>query len=158
MKRHASEAYSEFGKTLRDPTFATWFGWIFIAAIVIFPVTSFFSSCSEQSTREAIEVAKLEATHGNREENRGELLKWMVSRGVHPLVARCAIYALPRQQCNWMISDLEEDERATITSMLANPFVEAVSPQEKEVISSVLPINPQVYVQGLDFGGVSPTK
>ena len=138
-------------ETLRDETFAIWFGWVLGISIIVFPVTTMISSCNEQSALESIEIAKLEVVHGDQEQRRGELLKWMTSRGVHPLVARCAILGSPSSQCASLLNHLEVEERTTIADLLANPFVETVVNSEGE-IEVVGPQKSFEYIQKMDFG------
>ena len=148
----------EFGQTMRNDTFATWFGWSVTVAIIIFPMTTMVSTCHSNSMKESIEVAKIEAEHGNREATRTETMKWLVSRGTHPLVARCAILNSPGTQCANMMNALEDEDRSIIKELLANPFVE---PASRKVTSMMMPTPVRTaddYVKGLDFGSRSPTR
>ena len=144
--------WKEFRSMLTNHVFATWFGWSIILAIIVFPVTATISSCWDASVTEDIEIAKLQAKHGSQEIARTETMKWMVSRGVHPLVARCAIFNDPWQTCASLISDLEEEERSTIEEMLAHPFVE-VSLKDSAAVGLIAPTQDyRGFVEGLDFG------
>jgi len=149
---------AELGKTLRNDTFAMWFGWTLIIAIVIFPGTALIGSCWSDSVREDIELAKLRAESGDDGTLRLETMKWMVTRGIHPLVARCAVREGDSQTCNSLISDLEEEERATITAMLANPFIEVDASTSAITGLVETPVRSEYYVRGLDFGLRSPTE
>lgn len=149
---------SEFGKTLRNDVFATWFGWSVIMAIIIFPMTSMVSTCHSDAVKEEIEIAKIEAVHGDKNTLVTETMKWMVARGVHPLVARCALLNSPVNQCAFLINDLEEEERTTIKELLRYPFVEKVLGGEGEIPVLLPPVRAEHYTQGLDFGARSPTE
>ena len=150
--------WRELGQTLRDSVFATWFGWSIISAIIVLPLSATIQSCWSDSTRETIEVAKLEAEHGDREPLRAETMKWMITRGVHPLVARCAILNSPIQQCASMMNNLEDEDRSIIRELIANPPVETVGAEISGAEPVALPVDFRDYVKGLDFGLRSPTE
>ena len=147
-----------FWRTLQDNTFATWFGWTLIMAIVVFPLTATIQSCWSESVREDIELAKVRASNAGAEVQRVDTIKWMVARGVHPMVARCAVLNDPAHQCGIMMNDLEEEERATIKDLLANPFVEVEVSEPAVAGLTELPRDPQEYIKGLDFGLRSPAE
>ena len=150
---------SELGKTLRNDVFATWFGWSIIVSVIIFPMTSMISTCHGNSVKEDIEIAKIQAKNPDRADHQSETLKWLVTRGVHPLVARCAILNSPSTQCASMMNALEDEDRSIIKELILNPAaLTVVGKATGVVIPRTVPINPEVYVQGLDFGSASPTK
>ncbi len=151
--------WSEFGKTLRNDTFAIWFGWSIIVATVIFPMTSMFVSCAETSAQESIEIAKIEATQPDRECDRSQTMKWLVTRGVHPLVARCAILNNPSHECGRMITSLEDEDRSILKDLIANPAImEVVSGAPAITGAAIPPVRAEYYVKGLDFGFRSPAE
>jgi hypothetical protein len=149
-----------FWKTLRDETFATWFGIAIVAAIVVFPLSATIQSCWNDSVREEIETTKLKTEIAGRQGEAIEHIKWLVFHGVHPLVARCTVLNDPAYQCSLMIGDLEEEERTTIDRLLdkapATFAVRAEDVKKEEPVAP--PTNPQDYVKGLDFGLTSPTQ
>ena len=158
--------WREFGTTLRNDVFATWFGWSIIVAIVVFPLTATIGSCWSESVKETIELAKLQAKNPRLEPapskmSSNDLMQWMVSRGVHPLVARCAIWSSPSTQCGHMMTSLQSEDLSLIEELIANPFVEVSVGETAETGLAALPLspqNPQDYVKDLDFGFRSPTE
>ncbi len=150
---------SEFGKTLRDSVFATWFGWSAIMAIIIFPMTSMVSTCHGNSVKLDIEVAQIEAQNPDRGVVQTETLKWLVTRGVHPLVARCAILNSPATQCATMMNYLEDKDRSIIKELIANPGLAEIASSLPAVAGRAAPpVMAEYYTQGLDFGARSPTE
>jgi hypothetical protein len=147
-------------RTLRDNVFATWFGWVLIVALVIFPITSLIGTCYSKGVDEDIEIAKLEAAHGDRDARRTEAVKWMVTRGIHPLVARCAVFNDPWTPCSNLIGKLKEKERTTIKEVLSNPPPPLAQLSTIEVPDPVTApeLSPTELVAGVDFGLKSPTK
>jgi hypothetical protein len=149
----------ELGKTLRNDVFATWFGWSVIVAVVVFPMTSMVTTCHSENVREEIAIAKLGGANPDRATVQTETLKWLVSRGVHPLVARCAILNSPQNQCAHMMTALEDEDRAIIEGLIRNPATfEVVKSTDADTGPVTSPPNPLEYIKGLDFGLTSPTK
>jgi hypothetical protein len=159
---------TELWRTLRDDVFATWFGWSLIAAIVIFPVTSTMGSCYDAGVKEDIELAKLNAAHGDpkgprlsREATQFETIKWMVVRGIHPFVARCAVVNSPINRCAAMMGDLENKDLVVIQEVLQNPNLGELNVQLGEA-SLGLPTGAEpraaYYTAGHDFGSGTTTE
>ena len=164
--------WSEFGQTLRDDTFATWFGWFICLSVVIGLGGGVVSSCWSESAQENIEIARLDHADGQKQAAvqaqqvrdqdlyilQIDTLKWMTTRGVHPLVARCAIQGNPAHQCNTLIGDLKEEERATIQAILADPFTEEATGTAAVAGLKPRPGSPQDLTAGYDFGGQSAVQ
>jgi hypothetical protein len=147
-----------FWYTLRDNVFATWFGWSLIIAVVVFPISNTISGCWSESVRETIETAGYTETQKIRED---ALIRFLITRGVHPLIAKCASMKNLSQSCNGVLNELEDHPNMLtfIKEALLKPVEELqaeVGPEEASE-PEVPPVDPHVYIQRLDFGSQSPT-